>query len=110
MWRGILAFVAGLVLSLVFAAAAVASVAGTFAILKDGITSKGVPGQFEAHMRHYTDRLETAPDGTLRLIRAEHPTLQVIGSTVVAWLVVVASGVALRRVVRMDRTDTAPKA
>lgn len=65
--------VARLLLALVFCVALTTSLLFTLTLVMDAIESRGDWGQFEASMRHYSDRLEWGPDGSLVMHRAEHP-------------------------------------
>jgi hypothetical protein len=91
-----LRFLAGLVLALVFAGAAVSALGITWVTVKDAIYSRGSLETFEAHIRHYSDRLETTEQGLL-LHRAEHPFVLHFGMLGAAWLLTLGSATALNR-------------
>jgi hypothetical protein len=65
--------VARLLLAFVFCVALTTSLLFTATLVTDTVESRGDWGQFEASMRHYSDRLEWGPNGSLVLHRAEHP-------------------------------------
>jgi hypothetical protein len=91
-----LRFIAGLVLALVFAGAAVTSLAVTWLTAKHAFESGGSMDTFEAHLRHYSDRMEVYDEG-LRIHRARHPLLLHFGMLAAVWVVTLASGMAIHR-------------
>lgn len=53
---------------------------------------------FEARMRHYVERLDLTPEGTLGLVAEQNPVTQVIAVVTLSWLVALGCGIALRRI------------
>lgn len=92
-------FLLGLALALVFAAAAVSAVVLTYVTVQDAVLSFGSLDEFEARVRHYSDRLEADEEG-LRLVRSPHPIALHFGMLALAWIVVIACATALRSLQR----------
>ena len=88
-------FVLGFALALIFAASAVFSAGVTLRTVMDAVQSGGSLEKFEAHIRHYSDRLETSPDG-IGLIRVSHPFVLHFGMLSLSWVGTVASAAGLR--------------
>ena len=72
------------------------------AIIKAAIDSDGSFEGFEAHLRHYTDQLETSPDGGFLLVEYPHPILLTVlicmGSAALA-------AVSLRLTLRLNQRN-----
>jgi hypothetical protein len=94
-----LSFFVGLVLALLFAAAAVSAVTATFVTVKDAVQSGGSLETFGARLRHYSDRLEVGANG-FRLIGASHPIALHFGMLTLSWLVALGCALGLRHLQR----------
>lgn len=90
-------FAVGLLLALVLCAAAVTALGMTVVTIKDAVASGGSPAEFEARIRHYSDRFEQT-DGGLLIIQRPHPLVLHFGMLAVSWAVTLGATVALRRV------------
>lgn len=93
-------FAAGFLLAPLFAAALLCSLGTTFLLVKDMIAAQGDWEAFEAQMRHYSDRLETAPDGSLKLNRAPYPVGSFLLTLGTCWIVALLLGYLLERLRR----------
>ena len=91
---------AGLLLAPLFAVALLLAIATTFTLVKDAIDSRGDASSFESRIRHYSDRLEVGPDGSLVSHRASHPIAMFVAMTVASWVVVLILGSILERLRR----------
>ena len=100
--RRFLTFVTGLGLALIFAGASVSALAITFLTVKDALESNGSLETFEAHIRHYSDRLVMDETG-IYMIRAPHPFAYHFGMLALCWVVAVLSFVGLRYLLRAGR-------
>ncbi len=103
MIRQLLVFVSGLALAIVFAICVLVAIVGTLALGKDVVEARGDPAALEARIRHYTDSLALAPDGSIILRQSEHPILHFVGSLVAAWALAFLLGYALQRLSRLIR-------
>jgi hypothetical protein len=90
----------GLLLAPVFAVALLFSLGTTFLLVKDLIEARGDRGAFEAHMRHYSDRLEVAADGSFVIHRAPYPILSFFATMVLSWVLSFLTGYLLERLRR----------
>jgi hypothetical protein len=95
-----LQIVAGLLLIPLFAVAVLAALMMTYTLVKDGIGSGGDPADFEALLRHYSDRLEVRPDGSWVLHKAPHPVASFLAFFVGSWAVATLLGYVLERLRR----------
>ena len=87
---------AGLALALMFAGCAVIALAMTWLTVKDAAASDGSLTTFEAHIRHYSDRLEVV-NGELTLHRVRHPFALHFGALVGAWIGTIGAGTLFSR-------------
>jgi hypothetical protein len=88
---------AGLLLIPLFAVSLLIALALTFTLVKDAIESKGDFAAFEGNVRHYTDTIETGPDGSFIFRRASHPVATLFAAFAVSWAVVLLIGYTLER-------------
>ena len=95
-----LSLAAGLLLIPLFAGAVFVALLMTFTLVRDGIASKGHLDDFEARVRHYSDRLEVTPDGSLIIHRAPHPVAPLLALLVGSWAVAGFLGYVLERLRR----------
>jgi hypothetical protein len=85
-----------IVLTLVLAAALVIALVGTSAVVKSWIHSDRSMTKFEAHIRHYTDRIIVKGD-TWYVDHVAHPFVLFLGGVGGAWFIAAASALALGR-------------
>ena len=97
----------GVLLVPVFAVALLFSLGTTFILARDVLAARGDWGAFEAQMRHYSDRLDVAADGSLVLHRAPFPVASFVATLVVGWFVALVAGYLLERI-RRDVWSSAP--
>jgi hypothetical protein len=93
-------FAAGLLLAPIFAVAMLSALGATFLLFSNLAESRGDWEQFEAQLRHYSDRLETAPDGSFELRRAPHPVAAFLGIVAGSWAVALLLGYLIERLRR----------
>lgn len=101
----VLKLAAGLLLVPLFALALFAAVAMTWTFVKEGVSSGGEWRRFESGMRHYSDRLERAPDGSLIGHRAAHPIATGAALLAGSWIAALLTGWALERLRRSYYAD-----
>jgi hypothetical protein len=94
-----LRFFLGLVLALLFAAAAVAAVTMTFLTVKDAVQSDGSLETFEARVRHYSEGLAVDANGW-RVFRVAHPIALHFGMLALSWLLTFGCAMGLRSLLR----------
>lgn len=92
--------IAGVLLAAVFMVALTTSLGLTLVLVKDVIQSRGDWGEFEAAMRHYSDRLDSGPDGRLVMHRAEHPVAAFLAMFAGSWVVALLSAYGFHRLRR----------
>ncbi len=92
-------FVSGLILAVVICVAGFVALISTSTLVLHGVGSAGDLQEFESRIRHYTDRIEMAPDG-VRFVGPSHPILQFVSMTAVSWIVLLAAIAAVRRLYR----------
>jgi len=96
----LLKFVAGLLLSLVFAAAMMAALGSTILLVTNIVDARGDWKQFVGQMRHYSDRWESTPDGSFTIRQADHPVLSHLALVAGTWMVALLAGYAIERLRR----------
>ena len=101
-------FVAELLLAPLFAVALLFALGTTLILAKDILAARGDWASFEAQMRHYSDSLEAAPDGSLVFHRAPYPVASFLGMVGVSWAVALLLGYLLERLRRDVRSPAGP--
>src|SRR5262245_3511226 len=86
---------------IVFAVCLMGAVCCTFSIILAACRSHDLQS-FEAHMHHFTDRIETT-NGQFIMHRTERPVLLVVSGTLGFWSLTVLVSLAHRRLIRSCR-------
>jgi ABC-type proline/glycine betaine transport system permease subunit len=95
----------GLALALLFAAATVSAVILTSVTVVDAFRSDGSLETFDAHIRHYSDRLVMDEQG-LRIVRVPHALAFHFAGLTLCWVITFSSAIAFRRLQRFAASRT----
>ena len=96
-------FFLGLVLAVTFATSVSVALVLTYTLVKEVINARGNIEEFEIRLRHYTDGFESSDSGELRLIRATHPILTMVGFLIGALTVAFATAFGIRAIFAVRR-------